>query len=167
MISHTTNDEFELLYDQYREEALCLALRLSGDRALAEDAVQESMLRIWRADLQARTVHSRSWVMRIVANECARLRTARQRESKRIQRSALMAAPAQEQNVGRQVFALLKNALQKLPAIESNLLKLRYESGFSQRRISAVVAIPQQTVSYRLRCAIRGIRRAMSGVNEA
>src|SRR5260221_38337 len=54
------------------------------------------------------------------------------------------------------------NMLEKLPPIESNLLKLRLETGLSQRSISAVVSIPQQTVSFRIKRAIRGLRKALS-----
>lgn len=158
MISRT--DEFELLYEEHRDAAYQLAFRLTGNRAWADDAVQEAMLRIWRAGPEAQGLHSRSWILRIVANECARLRAARRRESKRIRHIAQL--PVAKPTDRESIVDRLNRGLEKLPPIESNLLKLRYEIGLSQRSISAVVAIPQQTVSFRLKRAIRGLRDVMS-----
>ncbi len=68
---------------QRRFEELCTALRpdlfrfafwLSRDRAIAEDVVQETLLRAWRAMDELRDVKAaRQWLLTIVRREHARL----------------------------------------------------------------------------------------------
>jgi RNA polymerase sigma-70 factor (ECF subfamily) len=68
---------------QRRFDELCTALRpdlfrfafwLSRDRAIAEDVVQETLLRAWRAMDELRDVQAaRQWLLTIVRREHARL----------------------------------------------------------------------------------------------
>jgi RNA polymerase sigma-70 factor (ECF subfamily) len=156
MISN--GDEFELLYDRHHQAIFQLALRLTGNRTWAEDAMQEAMLRIWRArSAQGRS--SRQWILRVVANECTRLHLVRQREFRRTQRIAPRPA---SKPLDPEMVDQLNRGLETLPLVESTLLKLHFECGLSQRKISDVVAMPQQTVSYRLRRALSSLRKAMS-----
>ena len=47
------------------------------------------------------------------------------------------------------------------------LLSLRYENGLSQRRISASAAMPQQTVSNRLRHSLNLLSREIAALSSA
>jgi len=47
----------------------------------------------------------------------------------------------------------------ELPVDERSLVRLRFNDGLSQRQISSVLRIPQQTVSRRLKLAIERLRR--------
>jgi RNA polymerase sigma factor (sigma-70 family) len=55
----------------------------------------------------------------------------------------------------------LYRLLKRLPTLDQQLIKLCYEEGLSQRRISATLAVPQQTVSNRLKRAISHLRREL------
>ncbi len=69
---------FQSLIDPLVDPAFRLAMVMLGNRAAAEDAVQEAMFRAWRklhtfrdgADL-------RPWILTIVANECRSVRRSR------------------------------------------------------------------------------------------
>src|SRR5688572_3479004 len=59
---------FEELVTAYEQAAFSLALRIIGNRSLAEDAVQEAMFAIWKsAETYRNETHVRSWIMQIVA----------------------------------------------------------------------------------------------------
>src|SRR5579862_6284908 len=58
---------FSELYEGHAGAAYSLALRLMENNALAEDAVQEAMLRIWKAAPTMRPGNTRAWILRIVA----------------------------------------------------------------------------------------------------
>src|SRR5215218_9049508 len=61
-------EAFEVVYDRHGGAAFSLAYRMVGDRTLAEDAVQEAFLSIWRSrvrfDRERGSV--RTWVLGIV-----------------------------------------------------------------------------------------------------
>src|SRR5258708_37565132 len=74
-ISKTTcSARFEGLCARYRPDVFRFALWLARDGAIAEDVVQETFLRAWRAiDSLADPGAARSWLLAIARREYARL----------------------------------------------------------------------------------------------
>jgi RNA polymerase sigma-70 factor (ECF subfamily) len=74
-ISKTTSSaRFEGLCVRYRPDVFRFALWLARDGAIAEDVVQETFLRAWRAiDSLADPKAARSWLLAIARREHARL----------------------------------------------------------------------------------------------
>ncbi len=62
-------DAFSRLYDHYVGQVYLLCLRLTGDKALAEDATQEVFIQLWRklANFNGRSRFS-TWLHRVAAN---------------------------------------------------------------------------------------------------
>lgn len=157
--------DFCALYEQHAAAAFSLALRQTGDRALAEDAVQETMLRVWREAASLRPGNARGWVLRIVGRECLRLQMARQRENKRVKTANVLRQREYCEKPERETrLSALRHALARLSGPERSLLKLCYEEGLSQRRISAAIDIPQQTVSNRLRRAVSRLSKELVSI---
>ena len=61
---------YNCIIETYQTQAYNLARRMLDDWALAEDAVQESLVSGYRAYSQFRGDNLSSWLMRIVANTC-------------------------------------------------------------------------------------------------
>ena len=61
---------FEVFYDRHGGAAFSLALRIVGDRGLAEDVAQEAFLSIWRSEAGYDPARGsvRSWTLGIVRN---------------------------------------------------------------------------------------------------
>ncbi|MBA3780062.1 MAG: sigma-70 family RNA polymerase sigma factor, partial [Chloroflexi bacterium] len=57
----------EMLYDRYKTMTYSLALRITSDPSLAEDAVQEAFLGVWRnaSRYSAGRASARTWIMAI------------------------------------------------------------------------------------------------------
>jgi RNA polymerase sigma-70 factor (ECF subfamily) len=89
-------DFFSSLYERFGDDAYGLALRLTGNRALADDAFQEAMLRVWRAAPSYRPGNARAWIFRIVARESLRAR----RNSCRCKKREIVAHELRRAGVG-------------------------------------------------------------------
>jgi RNA polymerase sigma-70 factor (ECF subfamily) len=70
---------FEALVGPLLDPGFKLALIMLGDRAEAEDAVQESALRAWRKLHQMRGGDPRPWFLAIVTRQCITARRSRWR----------------------------------------------------------------------------------------
>jgi RNA polymerase sigma factor (sigma-70 family) len=69
----------EEFYDRHHRVALAVAYRVLGDRALAEDVLQEAFLSVWRqADrYHAERGNARSWFLSIVRHRAIEITRAR------------------------------------------------------------------------------------------
>lgn len=74
-------DAFNSLVERYQGAVYNLAYRLLGDPAAAEDATQEAFISAFRAIARFEGGNVRSWLLRIVANECKDELRRRQRRS--------------------------------------------------------------------------------------
>ena len=93
---------YNCIIETYQTQAYNLARRMLDDWALAEDAVQESLVSGYRAYPKFRGDNLSSWLMRIVANTCRdMLRSRRARPT-----VPLDPTPENEQEQGRTLSAL-------------------------------------------------------------
>jgi len=138
------------LFESMRPDLLRFAHWLARDRAIAEDIVQEALLRAWRSrdalkDLSA----ARPWLLTIVRREHARLY-----ERKRLELVSLddvvetPASPAFTEP-GGELFAL-RHAIMKLPIEYREPLVLQVLGGFSTEEIARELALSATAVLTRL-----------------
>lgn len=74
-------DAFNSLVERYQAAVFNLAYRLLGDPGTAEDATQEAFISAYRAIARFEGGNVRSWLLRIVANECKDELRRRQRRT--------------------------------------------------------------------------------------
>ena len=156
------------LYDRHHRLVLTLAYRIVGDRAAAEEVVQEAFLSVWR---QARTYRSerggvRTWLLSI----------ARHRAIDRIRRAPKMGQVAAlddalvdsrlpevweqaDENVRRD---RVRQVLETLPPEQREVVELAYYGGLSQHQIAERTAVPLGTVKGRTRLAMEKLRLALA-----
>src|SRR5579871_838151 len=69
-----TDEQLARLLESFRPDLLRFAFWLARDRSVAEDVVQETMLRAWRARAELRDGGAaRAWLFTIIRREHARL----------------------------------------------------------------------------------------------
>lgn len=130
----------------------CTQLRSAADR---EDAVQEALRRAWEKRHTLRDErYLQTWVVRILLNECDRIR----RKSKRTIPSAEVPAVQHGQGEGalKQAILDLEEGL-RLP------IMLHYIEGYSVAEVARMLRLPQGTVKSRLS---RGRSRLRSMLEE-
>lgn len=161
----------EALAEAYRRHAgtvFSLSLRVTGDRVLAQDVVQDIFLHLWneperfdsqrgslRAYLLAHT-HGRSVDM--LRAEVSR----RRREERHAQQT-----PSFTEDVEGQVWeaALAGHVHQALSALshdEREAIRLAYFGGHTYREVAALLDEPEGTIKSRIRSGLRRLRDALS-----
>ena len=162
-------DDDALLRELHEEHAQALwnyVVGLTGgDRARAQDVVQETMLRAWRTpDVLAQTRGSaRGWLFtvarRIVIDEWRTARARRERVTADVpERADLAAGDHAERAVDHHVVMA---ALQTLSADHRAVLHECYFRGASVAEAARVLGVPPGTVKSRTHYALRALRLAL------
>jgi len=152
---------FQALCQSLRPDLLRFAFWLCRDRALAEDVVQESMLRAWKAqDSLLDESAAKPWLLTIIRREYARTferkRLATVDVDELIAKEEPMLAAAEEQDLGE-----MRAALFKLPVEYREPLVLQVLMGYSTAEIARELELSGPAVLTRLFRARNRLRAAM------
>ncbi|MGH8959680.1 MAG: sigma-70 family RNA polymerase sigma factor [Jatrophihabitantaceae bacterium] len=157
------------LHDEHAHVLWAYVVRLTGgDRARAQDVVQETLLRAWRnpAVLDQSDGSARGWLFtvarRIVIDEW---RTARSRSELVTERVPERSVPdLSEQAVDRQLVAA---ALRTLSPEHRDVVIECYFRGASVAEAATTLGIPPGTVKSRTHYALRALRLALDEMGGA
>src|ERR671922_2427403 len=123
------------LYDRFGRVAYGLALRVLHDQALAEDAVQEAFLAVWRSADAYRRERAKpsTWILTVVHRRAVDLVRREQRRRGEPLEAAPepTTAPADEDVTLRDRRAAVRAALDALPGDQRQALELAYYGGLT------------------------------------
>ena len=159
----TRQNEFEAIAIPHARSLLRVARRLTFDSAVAEDIVQETLLRAWRSfDQFEAGTNARAWLFRILFNVLyAQGRKARSSP-------LLVPFPAPEsQSFGGAGFSVLDNAmlsaaLDDLSEEHRMVILLAVVEGFTCREMAGILSLPIGTVMSRLSRARQSLRETLA-----
>ncbi len=138
------------LCESLRPDLLRFAWWLGRDRGLAEDVVQESMLRAWKSfDALADERKAKAWLLTIVRREFARSFEKKRLELSDVDtlvaaESAVLAAP-EDERVGQ-----MREEIFRLDAEYREPLVLQVLMGYSTQEIADMMGMQQGAVLTRL-----------------
>ncbi|QKW11305.1 sigma-70 family RNA polymerase sigma factor [Streptomyces sp. NA04227] len=159
-------EAFEALVRRHGATLLALAVRMLGDRAEAEDAVQEAFVSAWRRLPEYRGEAAfRTWMYRIVTNRCLNQLRAR-RPSAHLDTVPEPVAPEHEASPARAAestaaMRALGRALAELSPEQRACWVLRELHNLSYDEIAEAVGISHQAVRGRIFRARRHLTEAM------
>ncbi|MDR7276463.1 sigma-70 family RNA polymerase sigma factor [Catenuloplanes atrovinosus] len=151
------------LYAEHAEALLRFLLRLThGDRQLAEDLVQETMLRAWRHvdNLPGEWEPRRRWLF-IVARRLT-IDVVRVRRNRPVESGAMdLARIPSERDAAEAVVAAqtVRRALPKLSRMHRTVLVALYHEGLTGPELAEALDVPVGTVKSRTHYALRALRR--------
>jgi RNA polymerase sigma factor (sigma-70 family) len=168
-VARGDQDAVAELYDRHARRAYGLALRVTADPTLAEDAVQEAFCAIWR---RATSFHpsrgsASSWVLALVhhkAVDVVRREQARRRPLRPEELDAPEPVTPEQQVLASDEGQRARLALARLPEEQQRLLSLLYLDGLTQREVADLLAVPLGTVKSRTHVAMGALRRALRAV---
>ena len=160
---------FEVVFDRHGGASFSLAYRICGRRAMAEDAVQEAFLSLWRSGARYESTRGsvRSWVLAVVhhrAIDALRRGMVRDRRDVGEEGTAerLVASDSTEAEViRRDVAHTVRSALARLPAEQRAVIELAYFGGFTHVQIAEMLELPVGTVKGRMRLGLTKLRLAL------
>ena len=162
LVSRSDDAALAELYDRYGGVAYGLALRILRDSSLAEDAVQEGFLAVWRSAgsfLAARAKPS-TWVLTLVHRRAVDLvrREQRRRSPTVASDSPHDPATADEAADLRSRRRIVQDALHQLPVEQREALELAYYGGFTQSELAERLGVPLGTIKSRMFSGLRRLR---------
>jgi len=138
------------LFESMRPELLRFAHWLARDRAIAEDIVQEALLRAWRSrDALKDPGAARPWLLTIVRREHARLYERKRLELVSLDEVVETPTSPRFPEPGGELFAL-RHAIMRLPIEYREPLVLQVIGGFSTEEIARELALSATAVLTRL-----------------
>ncbi|TYC11274.1 sigma-70 family RNA polymerase sigma factor [Actinomadura syzygii] len=148
---------------------LAYATRLTGDRAAAEDLVQETLIRAWKHVhiVATATIPLTGWLLTILRNlafDRARRQATRPLEVPELpEAGSAGGAAAGGDHSDRVVDSIVVvEALKSLPELHSSMLIEVYYRNRSVAEVAKQFQIPQGTVKSRTHYALRALRNALA-----
>ena len=150
------------LYDRYAGLIYGAGVRYLGDRALAEDLVQDVFTSVWRgaSGFDPSRASFATWVHRITRNRATDL-IRRRRARVRTVGGDPSFEPEEDPTGEISRSFDLASALSRLSPVHREVLTLAYFQGLSQREISHRTNTPLGTVKSRTTAALRALRESM------
>ena len=158
LVDRRRDEALAELYDRFGRAAYGLALRIVRDPALAEDAVQEAFLVVWRnaSRYRAERAKASTWILTLVHRRAVDL--VRREERRRTEPLADdgPASPADADDATDELVWLrwererVQRALAQLPDPQREALELAYYGGFTQSELADRLGQPIGTIKSRM-----------------
>ncbi len=159
-----------VLYDRYSRLAFSLAVRIVGDRALAEEITADSFISVWRASSSYSAERGRfvSWLMSVVRHRAIdELRRLNVRpEGSSVELNEALQSTAQPDGLDdivdlRRRQEVVRSVLANLPPAQREALELAYFGGLTQQEIAEKTGTPLGTVKTRMRLGLVKLREEL------
>ena len=155
------------LYDRVGRVAYGLAFRVLRDDRLAEDAVQEAFLGVWRtaAGFRAERAKASTWILTLVHRRAVDL--VRREERRRAEplddetRDAATSESAEDAAWLGFERERVQGALRQLPDAQREAIELAYYGGYSQSELAERLGLPLGTIKSRMFAGLARLRELL------
>ena len=164
LVAHGDEPALAEIYDRYGRVAYGLALRVVRDQALAEDAVQEAFLTVWRTSgsFLAERAKASTWILTLVHRRAVDV--VRREERRRAdalepdQETGSETRAADDEASLSERRRVVQEALRQLPDEQREALELAYYGGLTQSELAERLAVPLGTVKSRMFTGLSKLR---------
>lgn len=151
---------FAALYDRYIQELLTYGYRVTSDRQLIRDAIQDLFLHLWTSRENLSDTDSvRYYLFRCLRNSLVKTLRHEQLQSGLAEACFHLPAPEPDETDQEQILRL-QAAIQRLSPREQEVIQLRYVHNFSVQEVADLLGITNQSVRNTQYRALEHLREA-------
>jgi RNA polymerase sigma factor (sigma-70 family) len=154
------------LYDRFGKVAYGLAHRILRDQALAEDAVQEAFLAVWRSARGYKRERAKpaTWILTLVHRRSVDLvRREDRRRAETLDEAREPATASVDEEAGiRDRRLAVQEALTRLPEDQRQALELAYYGGLTQSELAERLGVPLGTIKSRMFAGLGRLRELLA-----
>jgi RNA polymerase sigma-70 factor (ECF subfamily) len=166
LVARADEEALAELYDRFGRVAYGLALRIVRDPALAEDAVQEGFMAVWRsaARFVAERAKASTWILTLIHRRAVDL--VRREEPRRAEPLDSAPQPSGDDTEDEVWLRLrrtrVQEALGRLPEKQREALELAYYGGFTQSELADRLGEPLGTIKSRMFSGLATLRELLA-----
>jgi RNA polymerase sigma-70 factor (ECF subfamily) len=166
-IARSDTAAFQQLYERHSAALFGLVLKILGNRADAEDVLQETFVQVWKAAHSFDPARGKpiSWLILLTRSRAIdrlRSRQTRNRISETVaQQPVADDPPASQQIIASETHATVRQAMVSLDGEQRRLIELAYFGGLTQSEIAAQLGQPLGTVKTRIRAGMMRLRELL------
>lgn len=162
-----------LLYDRYGSQVYGLAYRVLRNSALAEEATQDTFMKVWRqsARWDSQKGLLLHWLLTITRYTAIdRLRQEQRQTAPQTVSFDLIAAPASDTDGPEQVAMhdgrVLRGLLAQLPPEQAQVIELGFFQGLTHTELAERLNLPLGTIKTRVRLGLHKLRALWQAAHE-
>jgi RNA polymerase sigma factor (sigma-70 family) len=165
LIARADEQALSELYRRFGRLAYGLAFRILRDDALAQDAVQDAFLGVWRSAgrFMAERAKPSTWLLTLVHRRAVDLvRREERRRTEPLQPDSEAAdseAPDEAELLNQR--QTIREALRKLPPEQREAIELAYYGGYTQSELAERLGQPLGTIKSRMFTGLGRLREAL------
>lgn len=142
-----TAEEFKCLFFPYRQKLYRMAVSYLGQSEDAEDAVQETYVRLWNRKDELSLVNVEAYSITIVKNISLDLLRSRKRKGYAVDiESCDIAVEESLGNDSKETLLFIARWMKKLPAVQRRVFELRHKKEMSMKMISEELNLTETNV---------------------
>ena len=153
----------ETIYREHRQGLFTLALSITRSAALAEDAVHDALLRLWRSGREP-AGDTVAYVFASVRNAAIEIR--RRRHDVTGCDSVFAEVTATSAATDMETAARIRHAVNRLPLRPRQVVVMRLYGELTFQQIADTLGEPLQTVASRYRRALEQVRQELHDFDE-
>lgn len=160
---------FRLIVEKYKSALFGTAYLIVRDHQIAEEAVQETILKMWKHLPSLRVSSSiKPWLLRIVVNEAKQLLRKKRVSTVPLEQASELPDDCDADQIltNNENHRLLRRAITSLSPGQREVVVLRYFTELSVPEIAMAISTREGTVKSRLSRALDRLEEIMEGGNE-
>ena len=164
LIARADEQALSELYRRFGRLAYGLAFRILRDDALAQDAVQEAFLGVWRAAgrFTAERAKPSTWLLTLVHRRAVDLvRREERRRTEPLQPDSASTDSAPDELELLSERQSIREALRKLPPEQREAIELAYYGGYTQSELAERLGQPLGTIKSRMFTGLARLRETL------
>ena len=161
-------DAFGELYELYYKEMYCYACYVTGNEALAQDAVSDAVVSAFQQIKSLKNAKAfKGWLFKILCAACKRHYTENEKKKTLVyldDENGGYEEPAGFESV--ELSVELRRALEDLSCEEREIVLLSVLGNYKSHEIASILDCPSSTVRSKLKRSLKKLRESLGGENE-